>query len=161
MIDASEAPLPGKRGHDPESGATGRTVRCQRRSRTGYVAKVGQSHRKNGFTQPKRPVVLWKRPGSTPWPLPLAPPTGFMSNCPELQLDLLQEIHEATDVTLVLHGSSGIPHADLQKALKEESVKSTWLPKSNIYLCILCSRPWPITKTSICARYPRSHPGSD
>lgn len=41
---------------------------------------------------------------------------GFYTKTPKLDLERLQQINEATDVPLVLHGGSGIPDDQLEKA---------------------------------------------
>lgn len=42
---------------------------------------------------------------------------GFYKSAPELQIGLLGQIREATQVPLVLHGSSGIPDEMLKAAI--------------------------------------------
>ncbi|HET7179460.1 MAG TPA: class II fructose-bisphosphate aldolase, partial [Chryseosolibacter sp.] len=42
---------------------------------------------------------------------------GFYKDPPQLQLALLEKIHSATSAALVLHGSSGIPDAQLSAAI--------------------------------------------
>ena len=84
----------------------------------GYVAKLGQSHTKNGFTQPEEARRFVEETGVDALAVAIGSAHGFYEQPPELQMDLLQEIHEATPATLVLHGSSGISHPDLQKAIQ-------------------------------------------
>src|SRR5690606_18897527 len=48
---------------------------------------------------------------------------GFNKEPPSLQLDLLSRNREATPVALVLHGSSGIPDAQLQGAIRRGIAK--------------------------------------
>ena len=43
---------------------------------------------------------------------------GFYEGKPEIHFDRLEEINAAVDVPLVLHGGSGIPEADIRKAIK-------------------------------------------
>jgi len=43
---------------------------------------------------------------------------GFYVGKPELNFKRLQEVNEAVHVPLVLHGGTGIPEADIQKAIK-------------------------------------------
>ena len=42
---------------------------------------------------------------------------GFYKQPPKLDIERLKAIHAATDVVLVLHGSSGIPHPMVQEAI--------------------------------------------
>lgn len=43
---------------------------------------------------------------------------GFYKEPPNLDIKRLQAIHQATSVALVLHGSSGIPAAQLRQAIQ-------------------------------------------
>ena len=45
---------------------------------------------------------------------------GFYKSTPRLDIDRLAEIHAATDVVLVLHGSSGIPHDMVREAIRNK-----------------------------------------
>lgn len=76
----------------------------------GYVAKLGQSHEKGGFTQPEEAKKFVKETNVNALAISIGTVHGFYKTEPNLQLDLLSEIHNATDVTLVLHGGSGVPH---------------------------------------------------
>ena len=118
MIDASEAPFA------ENVAVTRRVVRLAERyganveAELGYVAKLGQSHEKNGFTQPNEARRFVEETGVNALAVAIGSAHGFYEQPPELQLDLLAEIHAATDATLVLHGSSGISHPDLQRAIQ-------------------------------------------
>ena len=48
---------------------------------------------------------------------------GFYKSTPRLDIDRLAEIHAATDVVLVLHGSSGIPHDMVREAIRNGIAK--------------------------------------
>lgn len=43
---------------------------------------------------------------------------GFYTEKPNLNFDRLAEINQAVDIPLVLHGGTGIPDADIQKAIR-------------------------------------------
>ena len=43
---------------------------------------------------------------------------GFYKKKPELNFERLNEVNEATSIPLVLHGGTGIPEEDLQKAIR-------------------------------------------
>jgi len=43
---------------------------------------------------------------------------GFYAERPQLSFQRLQEIHEAVNIPLVLHGGSGIPDEDIQRAIQ-------------------------------------------
>ena len=50
---------------------------------------------------------------------------GFYKETPQLQLELLSLIHEATPAALVLHGGSGLSEDQLQSAIKRGISKLT------------------------------------
>ena len=118
MIDASEASF------EENVATTRRVVQLAERyganveAELGYVAKLGQSHQKNGFTQPNEARRFVEETGVNALAVAIGSAHGFYEQPPELQMDLLEEIHAATDATLVLHGSSGISHPDLQRAIR-------------------------------------------
>lgn len=89
----------------------------------GYVAKLGQSVEKTGFTQPHEAKEFVEATGINALAVAIGSAHGFYKKTPELQLELLSEIQEATDVFLVLHGSSGIPHQILQQSIERGMVK--------------------------------------
>jgi len=89
----------------------------------GYVAKLGQSSEHDRFTSPEEAREFVAETGVNALAVAIGSAHGFYKDDPELQMELLDEIHEATEATLVLHGSSGIPHADLQEAIRRGIVK--------------------------------------
>lgn len=52
------------------------------------------------------------------WRLPIGSAHGFYKETPQLAIDRLAEIREATEVPLVLHGSSGIPSVQVREAIR-------------------------------------------
>lgn len=84
----------------------------------GYVAKLGQSHEKEGFTKPKKAKAFVEQTGVNALAVAIGSAHGFYKKEPKLDLDLLKEIDEATNAALVLHGGSGIPAAQLQEGIK-------------------------------------------
>ncbi len=118
MIDASEASF------DENVATTRKVVQLAERyganveAELGYVAKLGQSHQNKGFTQPDEARRFVEETGVNALAVAIGSAHGFYEQPPELQMDLLEEIHAATPATLVLHGSSGISHSDLQRAVQ-------------------------------------------
>ena len=118
MIDASEASF------DENVATTRKVVQLAERyganveAELGYVAKLGQSHQNKGFTQPDEARRFVEETGVNALAVAIGSAHGFYEQPPELQMDLLEEIHAATPATLVLHGSSGISHSDLQRAIQ-------------------------------------------
>lgn len=83
----------------------------------GYVAKLGQSHEQQGFTQPEEAKEFVKETGIDALAIAIGTAHGFYKQEPELQLNLLSKIAENKSATLVLHGSSGVPSEQLQGAI--------------------------------------------
>jgi fructose-bisphosphate aldolase class II/tagatose 1,6-diphosphate aldolase GatY/KbaY len=83
----------------------------------GYVAKLGQSHEQQGFTQPQEAKAFVEETGVDALAVAIGTAHGFYKQEPKLQLDLLSSISEITPATLVLHGGSGVPGEQLQAAI--------------------------------------------
>ena len=56
--------------------------------------------------------------GLIAWPWPFGNAHGFYREEPKLDFARLEAINRLVDVPLVLHGSSGIPEADLRRAIE-------------------------------------------
>ncbi len=117
MIDASEAPM------DDNIAVTRKVVKLAEQyeanveAELGFIAKLGQEHEGNGFTQPGEAKLFVKETGVNALAVAIGSAHGFYKEAPKLQMDLLSDIRANTDVTLVLHGGSGIPHVSLQEAI--------------------------------------------
>ena len=79
----------------------------------GYVPKLGQMQDSSGFTTVEDAVRFVRA----------TQVDGFYKSTPRLDIDRLAEIHAATDVVLVLHGSSGIPHDMVREAIRNGIAK--------------------------------------
>jgi fructose-bisphosphate aldolase class II/tagatose 1,6-diphosphate aldolase GatY/KbaY len=118
MIDASEKPL--KENID----LTKKVVQLAARfnahveAELGYVAKLGQSKEKTGFTEPAEARYFVEETGVHALAIAIGTAHGFYQQAPELDLERLSAIHEITQTSLVLHGGSGIPDAVLREAIK-------------------------------------------
>jgi fructose-bisphosphate aldolase class II/tagatose 1,6-diphosphate aldolase GatY/KbaY len=84
----------------------------------GYVAKLGQKTDFVGFTEPSEAKFFVEETGVNALAVAIGSAHGFYKVEPKLDLDRLYEIRKVTDVALVLHGASGIPHAVLREAIK-------------------------------------------
>jgi len=117
MIDASEKPL------DENMYITSEVVRYAEKynanveAELGYVAKLGQVQQTNQFTQPEEAKRFVDATGVSALAIAIGSAHGFYKEPPKLQIELLSRIHQATDVALVLHGSSGIPEDQLHEAI--------------------------------------------
>jgi len=83
----------------------------------GYVAKLGQSSEKQGFTQPEEAKRFVEETGIDALAVAIGTAHGFYKQEPNLDIELLARIHKATPATLVLHGGSGVPGEQIQKAI--------------------------------------------
>ncbi len=84
----------------------------------GYVAKLGQSTEKRGFTEPKEAKAFVEETGVDALAVAIGSAHGFYKEDPKLDMERLSRIRAVTDSALVLHGGSGIPHAELTEAIK-------------------------------------------
>lgn len=83
----------------------------------GYVAKLGQSTEKEGFTDPDEARIFVQETGVNSLAVAIGTAHGFYRKEPKLDLERLSEIHKLTDAALVLHGGSGVPHHSLEEAI--------------------------------------------
>lgn len=84
----------------------------------GYVAKLGQSQERAGFTSPDEARDFVEQTGVDALAVAIGSAHGFYDEEPNLDLELLTKIDQTVDVALVLHGGSGIPDAQLQKGIR-------------------------------------------
>ncbi len=89
----------------------------------GYVAKLGQVQVVDHFTQPEEAARFVEATGVNALAVAIGSAHGFYKETPKLQLDLLEKIRQATPAALVLHGSSGIPDAQLRAAIERGIAK--------------------------------------
>ncbi|ASV29184.1 class II fructose-bisphosphate aldolase [Maribacter cobaltidurans] len=83
----------------------------------GYISKLGQEQ-KMIYTRPDEAKEFVEATGINALAVAVGSAHGFYKETPNLQLDLISEINAVTDAALVLHGSSGIPDDQLQRAIK-------------------------------------------
>jgi fructose-bisphosphate aldolase class II/tagatose 1,6-diphosphate aldolase GatY/KbaY len=83
----------------------------------GYVAKLGQSREKEGFTRPEDARRFVEETGVDALAVAIGTAHGFYKEEPRLDLERLSRIRKVTDAALVLHGGSGVPHATLKEAI--------------------------------------------
>jgi fructose-bisphosphate aldolase class II/tagatose 1,6-diphosphate aldolase GatY/KbaY len=118
MIDASE------KSFEENITITRRVVELAKKydacveAELGYVAKLGQSSKKTGFTEPEEAEVFVNKTGVDALAVAIGTAHGFYEQEPVLDLERLSRINKVTRVALVLHGGSGIPHSTLSAAIK-------------------------------------------
>ncbi len=83
----------------------------------GYVAKLGQSTEKRGYTHPEDAAYFAKATGADALAVAIGTAHGFYKEEPKLDFERLKAIAEATKVPLVLHGGSGVPDEAVKKAV--------------------------------------------
>jgi fructose-bisphosphate aldolase class II/tagatose 1,6-diphosphate aldolase GatY/KbaY len=71
-----------------------------------------------GFTRPDEAVRFVEETGVDALAVAIGTAHGFYKSEPKLRLDLLEEIRAATDCSLVLHGSSGVPSVSVAAAIQ-------------------------------------------
>lgn len=117
MIDASELPLEENIRISKEAVSMAQKYSANVEAELGYVAKLGQKQ-SNSFTKPEDARYFVEETGITALAIAIGSAHGFYKEAPNLEIKLLNEINKATPVPLVLHGSSGIPDAMLQDAIR-------------------------------------------
>lgn len=117
MIDGSELPFEENVKITKEVVARAKSYGAHVEAELGYVAKLGQSHEQQGFTQPQEAKRFVEETGINALAVAVGTAHGFYKAEPKLQLELLSKIAEITPATLVLHGGSGVPAAQLQAAI--------------------------------------------
>lgn len=138
MIDASEKPL------NENIALTKKVVQLAERfhahveAELGYVAKLGQSKDKIGFTEPAEAKYFVEETGVQALAVAIGSAHGFYKQEPKLDLDRLSAIHDNINVSLVLHGGSGIPDAILREAIKRGICKINLATEiKNIFMIML------------------------
>jgi tagatose 1,6-diphosphate aldolase GatY/KbaY len=117
MIDGSELPFEDNVNLTREVVELARRYDAHVEAELGYVAKLGQSHNTAGFTQPDEAAAFVDQTGVDALAVAIGTAHGFYKQEPKLDIDLLRSIAEKTPATLVLHGSSGVPHTQVQQAI--------------------------------------------
>jgi fructose-bisphosphate aldolase class II/tagatose 1,6-diphosphate aldolase GatY/KbaY len=83
----------------------------------GYVAKLGQAQTFD-YTDPEQARRFVEKTGVDALAIAVGSAHGFYTEAPKLALDVIKDIRMATNAALVLHGSSGIPHDQIQQAVR-------------------------------------------
>ncbi|MBX3257094.1 MAG: class II fructose-bisphosphate aldolase [Chitinophagaceae bacterium] len=118
MIDASEKPIEENIAITKEVVTLAARYHANVEAELGYVAKLGQSTGKTGFTEPREAKYFVEQTGVHALAVAIGSAHGFYTQEPKLDLERLQEINKVTDAALVLHGGSGIPAASLRQAIE-------------------------------------------
>lgn len=117
MIDASNQPFEKNVKISSKVVEMARKYDANVEAELGYVAKLGESQ-SGSYTTPEEARLFVERTGIDALAIAIGSAHGFYKSTPKLALDVLKTIAEATEAVLVLHGSSGIPHDQVQQAIK-------------------------------------------
>jgi len=120
MIDASDKPIQENIEITQKAVKLAEKYDANVEAELGYVAKLGQSHDKEGFTKPEEARLFVDETGVTALAVAIGSAHGFYKKEPDLDLELLKQIDHATagECALVLHGSSGIPDYQIRESIK-------------------------------------------
>jgi fructose-bisphosphate aldolase class II/tagatose 1,6-diphosphate aldolase GatY/KbaY len=88
----------------------------------GYVAKLGQAQEFD-YTSPEDAKRFVELTGIDSLAIAVGNAHGFYLEEPHLAINVIHKINEITQAVLVLHGSSGIPHDQVQEAIRNGIVK--------------------------------------
>lgn len=122
MIDASEKPFEENIKITKEIVDYASSYGINIEAELGYIAKLGQNQ-KMVYTQPEEAKEFVEKTGINALAIAVGSAHGFYKETPELQLDLIAEINDATSAALVLHGGSGIPINQIQAAINKGITK--------------------------------------
>jgi fructose-bisphosphate aldolase class II/tagatose 1,6-diphosphate aldolase GatY/KbaY len=117
MIDASEQTFEDNVRTTAEVVKLAAAYNANVEAELGYVAKLGQEQNLS-FTSPEQAQRFVDATGVNALAIAIGTAHGFYKDPPHLRIDILQEIHAATPAALVLHGSSGVPDAQLRDAIQ-------------------------------------------
>lgn len=117
MIDGSELPFEENVKISAEVVRLAEAYGTHVEAELGYVAKLGQEHGSQGFTQAAEAKSFVEATGVDALAIAIGTAHGFYKSEPKLELQLLEEIAAVTPATLVLHGSSGVPADQVQAAI--------------------------------------------
>lgn len=122
MIDASEKSFEENVRISSEVVHLAKSYGANVEAELGYVAKLGQDQ-EGGFTTAEEAATFVEQTGVNALAIAIGSAHGFYKSTPKLDIERLKEIRRATDVALVLHGSSGIPNDIVQDAIRNGIVK--------------------------------------
>lgn len=118
MIDASEKPFEENMDITRKVVELAANYGANVEAELGYIAKLGQSKEKTGFTDPAEAKYFVEQTGINSLAVAIGSAHGFYTREPNLDIQRLSEIRAATHIPLVLHGGSGIPGSSLKEAIK-------------------------------------------
>lgn len=82
-------------------------------------ANAGDDQKTDQYTTAEEARIFAGQTGVASLAVAIGSAHGFYTSTPKLAIDRLEEINQATDTPLVLHGGSGIPHEQLEVAFRK------------------------------------------
>jgi tagatose 1,6-diphosphate aldolase GatY/KbaY len=120
MIDGSELPFDENVKLTRKAVVLAQKFNVPVEAELGYIAKLGQDHDSGDkFTKSEEAKLFVEKTKVDSLAIAIGTVHGFYTDIPKLDFERLIEIKKALPNTaLVLHGSSGIPHSDIEQAIK-------------------------------------------
>jgi tagatose 1,6-diphosphate aldolase GatY/KbaY len=141
MIDASEKSLNENINITSQVVKIAASYGANVEAELGFVAKLGQKQNDQVFTQPDDAACFVDSTGVNALAIAIGSAHGFYKQAPKLDIELLSLISAKIPTPLVLHGSSGIPDAMLQEAIKNGICKINLATETkNIFMLALKER---------------------
>ncbi len=119
MIDASEQSFKDNVSVTRKVVGLARQYGANVEAELGYIAKLGQKQSSEGFTRPEDAHLFVAETGVDALAVAIGTAHGFYQEEPRLDIARLAAIAAATNVALVLHGASGVPHKSLRQAIEQ------------------------------------------
>jgi len=117
MFDGSELPFEKNIQLTKQVVSLAKNYNANVEAELGYVAKLGQSTEKKGFTEPEDAKIFVEQTEVDALAVAIGTAHGFYKEEPKLDFERLSAIAKVTDAALVLHGGSGVPHEQIKKAI--------------------------------------------
>lgn len=118
MIDGSELPLEENIALTKRVVAVARKAGAAVEAELGYVAKLGQSSEHVAYTEPADAARFVKDTGVDSLAVAIGTAHGFYKSEPKLDFARLEEINRVAGASLVMHGGSGVPDEQVQRAIR-------------------------------------------
>ncbi len=117
MYDGSELPLAQNIENTKKVVQLAANYGANVEAELGYIAKLEQSHDKVAFTRPQDAQLFVEETGVDTLAVAIGTAHGFYKETPKLDFERLKAIKEVAQIPLVLHGGSGVPVPDVQRAI--------------------------------------------
>ena len=117
MYDGSELPLTQNIENTQKVVEMASSYNVNVEAELGYIAKLEQSKSKIAYTTAEDAKLFVDATGVNTLAVAIGTAHGFYKEAPQLEFTRLKEIKQAVGIPLVLHGGSGVPVLDVQKAI--------------------------------------------